>query len=731
MAVTRSLSTSSDSSRSRSRSSSASSRGSKSNKSSSSSRSRSRSSSKSRSSSGSKSSAGEGGGGGNKSDKSNASNSSSGSNRSRKLKKASDRKASTALLSKLSDSSDSEDEKEKEPESRKSSPSPSSPPAKKKKKTVDKVNDNDHFDDGLDDDLIGDDADRQMLEDMTEKEREEELFRRAERREELKKRFEITQKLKLQNKDKEEENKSDGEVSSASASASSDEDTKKSSASRDKDKDQPADTATGRAKGYEVKHASKFNALSQLKAQREEREKKERERKEKEEKKKRKKDESGSDNSDMEKLAKKQKSKAADIYSSSSDSDANEERRRSSSSSSSSSSGSASESSGESDTERHSSKKVVKKATNVETKGDLEKIRLSRFKLDKFVHLPIFKKTVVGCFVRISIGNNPDKGAMYRVAEIVDICETAKVYDVMNNSNRTNIGLKLKHGKNSRVFRAQFVSNQPFTDSEFEKWKQTCKDEHVDLPTHQQVEDKVKHITYANTYRFSNSDVEKILASKEKFSKGPKNYAVYKAKLQRDKVNAQATGNAELVEELDRKLEEHEERAVALDRKRVGGLSAVSFINDRNRKGNIERAMKGLKQEEIKNKKEGNTFDPFTRRVTRAAKHIPKEEEDPEKAAIKKEQEEKMRIQKENISKSEYTVTKKTTTEEVKPVKKEVTDIFNAHDFDIDIDIVPTDKHVAMNSVGVRPAASSNAAPLGPTKKSIKLEDYKKRKGII
>ena len=45
---------------------------------------------------------------------------------------------------------------------------------------------NDHFDDGLDDDLIGDDEDRQKLEDMTEKEREEELFRRAERREELK-----------------------------------------------------------------------------------------------------------------------------------------------------------------------------------------------------------------------------------------------------------------------------------------------------------------------------------------------------------------------------------------------------------------------------------------------------------------------------------------------------------------------------------------------------------------
>merc|ERR1712012_757076 len=114
-----------------------------------------------------------------------------------------------------------------------------------------RVSDNpDHFDDGLDDDLIGDDDDRQRLEGMNEREREEELFRRAERREELKKRFEITQKLKLQNKDKEkdddaDDNKSDGEVSSASSG----DELQKSSISRDQE--------GGRVKGYEVKHASK------------------------------------------------------------------------------------------------------------------------------------------------------------------------------------------------------------------------------------------------------------------------------------------------------------------------------------------------------------------------------------------------------------------------------------------------------------------------------------------
>jgi len=44
------------------------------------------------------------------------------------------------------------------------------------------------FDDGLDDEYIGDDEDRAKLENMTERERELELFKRAENRENLKKR---------------------------------------------------------------------------------------------------------------------------------------------------------------------------------------------------------------------------------------------------------------------------------------------------------------------------------------------------------------------------------------------------------------------------------------------------------------------------------------------------------------------------------------------------------------
>ena len=49
------------------------------------------------------------------------------------------------------------------------------------------------------------------------------------------------------------------------------------------------------------------------------------------------------------------------------------------------------------------SKKRVK---YVETQDDLELVRLSRNKMERFVHLPIFKKLAIGCFVKIGIGQN-------------------------------------------------------------------------------------------------------------------------------------------------------------------------------------------------------------------------------------------------------------------------------------------------------------------------------------
>jgi len=579
---------------------------------------------------------------------------------------------------------------------------------------------NGEFSDGLGDDLIGDEEDRRKMEEMTEREREEELYRRAEKREELKKRHSIAQKLQAQiseNGDKnsqQEIDRSDGEVFSSPEK----------------------EAEMGRTKGYEVKHATKFNALTALKAKREEKEKKDKERIAKEEKdaSKRKKKADSSSGSDMEKLARgdqKKKMKASEIYSSSS-SEA-EERRRSSSSSSSSSS--VSSSSGESDTERldsHKSKKIVKKARNIETIKDLERIRLSRHKLDKFVHLPIFKQTVVGCFVRIAIGQDLGRGcSVYRVAEVTEVCETAKTYEVTKTGSRTNIGLRLKHGKDSKVFRAEFISNSQFSETEFLKWKTACEEGFVDMPTMKNVEEREKAIKRALTYRFSNADVEKILANKKRFQKNPKNYAVFKANLMKDKIQAEAEGNAERAAELDRQLADLEDRAEELDRKRVGTLSNISFINNRNRKQNVERAEKGITADMERKKLEGHVDDPFTRRKTRPILTAPKNKPAPDPSisvssnkyipeSLKKvegdQKENKVLLSEVNVKKSESNHSNG--------------DIFNAHDFDIDISI--GNEIPPLSTFPVKPVTESSNDEFGKQKKNtIKIDEWKKRRGIL
>lgn len=64
---------------------------------------------------------------------------------------------------------------------------------------------------------------------------------------------------------------------------------------------------------------------------------------------------------------------------------------------------------------------------------------------------------MVGCFVRIGIGMNNGR-SVYRIAEVIDVCETGKVYQL--GPTRTNKGLRLRHGAQERVFRLEFVSNQ-------------------------------------------------------------------------------------------------------------------------------------------------------------------------------------------------------------------------------------------------------------------------------
>uniref|UniRef100_A0A4W6FDM9 RNA polymerase-associated protein RTF1 homolog n=1 Tax=Lates calcarifer TaxID=8187 RepID=A0A4W6FDM9_LATCA len=494
------------------------------------------------------------------------------------------------------------------------------------------------FRDGYDDDLMGDAEDRARLEQMTEKEREQELKT-------LKNDTQHTDNKYVMSHNKERRSKRDEKLD------------------------------------------KKSQAMEELKAEREKKK-----------------------NKTAELLAKRQPLKTSEVYSD------DEEEEEEDDDKSSVKSDRSSRSSSYDDDEKE---ETPPKSQPVSLPDELNRIRLSRNKLERWCHMPFFAKTVTGCFVRIGIGNSSSK-PVYRVAEIVDVVETAKVYQL--GSTRTNKGLQLRHGGDTRVFRLEFVSNQEFTESEFMKWKEAMMVAGMQVPTLDEITKKEQSIKEALNYKFNDKDIEDIVKEKDRFRKAPPNYAMKKTQLLKDKAMAEESGDGEKVKVIQDELNELEERAEALDRQRTKNISAISYINQRNRSWNIVESEKALVAEGQNAKNQ--QMDPFTRRQCKPT--MVSNARDPSvHAAIL------AHLNQKYGSGSTPDPSSGQTNSKDKDVPKPTTDLsedlFKVHDFDVKIDLQVPNAEAKSLSV------SSNALPVkdGAPRRSLNLEDYKKRRGLI
>ncbi|XP_029349251.1 RNA polymerase-associated protein RTF1 homolog isoform X1 [Echeneis naucrates] len=538
------------------------------------------------------------------------------------------------------------------------------------------------FRDGYDDDLMGDAEDRARLEQMTEKEREQELFNRIEKREVLKRRFEIKKKLKTAKKKEKEEKKKKQE-----------EEQEKRKQSQVQDTQVVMSHNKERRSKRDEKLDKKSQAMEELKAEREKKK-----------------------NKTAELLAKRQPLKTSEVYSD------DEEEEEEDDDKSSVKSDRSSRSSSYDDDEKE---ETPPKSQPVSLPDELNRIRLSRNKLERWCHMPFFAKTVTGCFVRIGIGNSSSK-PVYRVAEIMDVVETAKVYQL--GSTRTNKGLQLRHGGDTRVFRLEFVSNQEFTESEFMKWKEAMMVAGMQVPTLDEITKKEQSIKEAVNYKFNDKDIEDIVKEKDRFRKAPPNYAMKKTQLLKDKAMAEESGDGERAKVIQDELNELEERAEALDRQRTKNISAISYINQRNRSWNIVESEKALVAEGQNSKNQ--QMDPFTRRQCKPT--MVSNARDPSvHAAILAHLNQKYG----SGSTPDPSSAEKNKLGQPNPKDKDVPkpttdlseDLFKVHDFDVKIDLQVPNAEAKSLSV------SSNALPVkdGAPRRSLNLEDYKKRRGLI
>jgi RNA polymerase-associated protein RTF1 len=149
-----------------------------------------------------------------------------------------------------------------------------------------------------------------------------------------------------------------------------------------------------------------------------------------------------------------------------------------------------------------------------------------------------------------------------------------------------------------------------------------------------------------------------------------------------------------------------------LDKRRSGqAIQLVSYINSRNRKKNVEEAEKAIIEEARANK--GMKFsDPFTRRSTKPKMAFKANQNNPDDEIMVMQEPPKPTKQKEKKAEEHLSAD----------------NLYSLHDFEIDLD-VPLPTNVAALP---KPVQTTQIQDSGPkVRRSLNLEDYKKKRGLI
>ncbi|CAK8680024.1 unnamed protein product [Clavelina lepadiformis] len=390
-------------------------------------------------------------------------------------------------------------------------------------------------------DLIGHAMDRRRLQNMTEKEREQEFYNRLERRETLQKRIEIEKKLRLakqQRKEEKHQQKKKPKTSIASFSSSS-------------SQTDPSN------KRRIIEKKERNRNLDNLKVERQRKKNK----------------------------VAKRKLQVSDV--SSDDDEASLWRSRF-----------VMKQTKTSIRHQHHTSDKDGRANNVKRqplliKDKLSTIRLSRFNLENWIHLPFFKQTVLGCYVRVSTGEEEGR-PVYGLAEIVDVVENTTTFQFGNVDPK--LGFQLKHGQHTHVINLKFISNSDFTDSEFLKWKKAMEEAGEPLPSLDDIAKKQAAINKAQSYKITDTDIDRIVKENGRSRKTPINYAKRKIDLLRQKEIARSRGDTNGVSRLSKLLDNLEERATYLYNKRQGHLLGVAYLNECIKSDNLQKMEAGKEE---------------------------------------------------------------------------------------------------------------------------------------
>eukprot|EP00826_Nyctotherus_ovalis_P038326 TRINITY_DN3584_c0_g7_i2.p1 TRINITY_DN3584_c0_g7~~TRINITY_DN3584_c0_g7_i2.p1 ORF type:complete len:527 (-),score=221.39 TRINITY_DN3584_c0_g7_i2:46-1626(-) len=264
------------------------------------------------------------------------------------------------------------------------------------------------------------------------------------------------------------------------------------------------------------------------------------------------------------------------------------------------------------------------------TLEDLEKVRLSRDLLEKWVDQVYFESVVEHCFVRTTVAASK-REQRYVMCQVAGVSEDPGNPYKLGKKQTTRL-LKLKYGSSMKTVPMTHISNSPFTSAEFIQWKTTMNRDNVSLVLKSSIISKQEQIKEALEYQYKNDEIDYMLIKnrKERLEKAGENINIalelnevsgqinhYKQQYSTlDKEKLFKKGNEDKLKKYHEMLEMLKEEKAMLEelkKKKYNSkqeVDAMQIFNENAR----------LKQQELDSmaeigKKEGKKeFNPFSRR---------------------------------------------------------------------------------------------------------------------
>ena len=253
------------------------------------------------------------------------------------------------------------------------------------------------------------------------------------------------------------------------------------------------------------------------------------------------------------------------------------------------------------------------------THEDLLKIQIKRNDIEKWCWRPMFEKAIRGCFVRVSLGpDSKTKEVVYRCCEVLDIEQYKRPYKV--NQTLINTGMNVGHGKSSKFFLFDMVSNQNFTEKEW-KWLESSheRDSMKHPLTKKQVQKKLKDLEMIRNHIFTEKELSEMIRKKKELQFAG-NSKLEIVRLDTEIQAARHEGDMDKADEIERKKETLE--LMSQSNKNAKKIDLIDQLNQRNKDRNFAEVRVNHKLALLEKRKQGvDENDPFARRKT-APSHI-------------------------------------------------------------------------------------------------------------